>query len=219
MPYTRTIICLAASRRTGGFCYAGKDVQTQEWVRPISTRVSHEISGAERTLQSGLPARVLDVLQIEFDSPSPHRWQTENHIITATPWLSLGVATKAHADAFADAPQLLWENLHSTANGHFDELTEQRADGFQDSLRLIQVNDLVLSARIEGGGLYPARRALRARFSFLGTAYILKVTDPAYETPFRMRAVGEYHIGNATMCVSLSEPFNGMAFKLVAAIT
>jgi hypothetical protein len=132
--------------------------------------------------------------------------------------MTVGTATKADADAVADAPQVLWENLHSTANGHHDELTELRADAFPDSLRLIQVNDLVLSARIEGGGLYPARRALRARFSFLGMAYVLKVTDPAYETTFRMRAVGEYPVGNATMCVSLSEPFNGMAFKLVAAI-
>lgn len=218
MPYLLRLICLAASRRPGGYCYAGKNSASGEWVRPISVRATHEISHVERIAASGLPVRVLDLVDIEFDHAAPHRWQTENHVVTARKWNVVGRMTKAQVDQFSDHPDRLWENQFSTANGHFDELTEARADGFDTSLQLISVQDLVLSARMEGGGQWPAKRALRGRFTYGGVGYVLKVTDPAFETPYRMRDIGEYAIGNATLCVSLSEPFHGMAFKLIAAI-
>ena len=35
MAYTKTILCLAASRKHQGKCFAGKCIQTGEWIRPV----------------------------------------------------------------------------------------------------------------------------------------------------------------------------------------
>lgn len=40
---TKRIACLAASLKHGGFCYAGKDIATGEWVRPVSDDKGHAI--------------------------------------------------------------------------------------------------------------------------------------------------------------------------------
>ena len=66
MSYTKTILCLAASRKHGDYCFAGKDVNTGEWIRPVSNRPDEEISFAECTMPTGIQAGLLDILEIPF---------------------------------------------------------------------------------------------------------------------------------------------------------
>jgi len=56
MTYTKTILCLANSRKTSGRCIAGKEWNNGNpgsWFRPVSSRATHEISEEERRFQSG----------------------------------------------------------------------------------------------------------------------------------------------------------------------
>ena len=62
------------------------------------------------------------------------------------------------------------------------------------------------------------KRKVRARFSFNRELYQLSVTDPIVERRYLMGQDGEYYIGEAVLCISLGELYEGFAYKLVAAI-
>ena len=219
MPYTRRILCLAASRKHNGHCVAGKDTDTGEWVRPISARPGHEISYFERTYEGGGLVSVLDVMEVALIQPSPSEFQTENHLNNqAVRWRKLGVGTYADAAALLDAEQPLWINGPSSYNGLHDQVPEDEASELTDSLRLIRVPTLGLLVHSEGGVFAPAKRVVRAKFDFAGATYWLKLTDPLVEYELKQNADGEYSFENAIMCVSLGEVFNGNAYKLVASV-
>jgi len=219
MPYTRQIICLAASRKHLGYCYAGKDSGNGQWVRPVSARQGHEISDFERTLLSGARAAVLDVIEVSLLQPQPHTFQSENHLNNpAVRWQKVGTATYADAMALLDNEAPLWSNGPSSYNGLHDQIPEEEADGLQDSLRLIRVTDLNLLVHSEGGVYAPAKRAVRARFEFLGETYWLKLTDPVLDAELKQEPDGEHIIPEAILTVSLGETFNGFAYKLAASI-
>ena len=87
MAYTKTILCLAASRKHQGKCFAGKCIQTGEWIRAVSNRPDEEISAAERRLPNGAQAGLLDVLEVPMLQARPRGYQRENHLIDrANPW-------------------------------------------------------------------------------------------------------------------------------------
>ncbi len=71
MSYTKTIFCLAASRKHGGYCFAGKDIETGEWIRPVSNRPKEEISVVECTTPDGTQAKLLDILEIPLIRETP----------------------------------------------------------------------------------------------------------------------------------------------------
>jgi hypothetical protein len=48
--------------------------------------------------------------------------------------------------------------------------------------------------------------------------YLLAVTDPHVETVYMTKPDGDYPIGSAILCLSLSEPIHGFAFKLIATV-
>jgi hypothetical protein len=65
--YTKTIICLANSRKRSGRCVAGKEIVAGKiggWIRPISARPAGELSEGERRLDNGQEPKLLDVIQI-----------------------------------------------------------------------------------------------------------------------------------------------------------
>ena len=76
------IIILANSFRPGGYCMAGIDSRTGEWIRPIPRDGSRAIrmSVAEKI---GL----LDVVEIPFESGRPKdRYQRENRFVASWNW-------------------------------------------------------------------------------------------------------------------------------------
>lgn len=214
---TRRIACLAASLKHGGFCYAGKDIDNGEWVRPVSDDDTRAISAYYRVVGKGDPAKVGDVLEMDVGDHVPLDFQTENYEHVKKHWRRLGTFTAEHALELKDEPDSLWGRGRSTHYGVHDELSQAEASDYQFSLCLIEVYDLVVLAIDEG--YQKTRKRIRANFTYNGVEYRLRVTDPEYFD----HDFGNHKIGSALLCCSLAEPFewddgSKHCSKLVAAI-
>ena len=190
------------------------------WVRPVSARPSEEISEEERRYENGQNAQVLDVIYVPMFEPKAHRHQSENHLIDDKyNWEKVGSANWADVEGALDTVSgPLWINGHSTWNGLNDQVPEAKVDSLASSLYLIRPTNLQINVGIEGGVYGPAKRRVRASFSFDRLSYRLMVTDPVIERKYLAGQDGSSPVENAILCVSLGELFQGHAYKLVAAV-
>lgn len=198
---TKRIACLAASLKHGGFCYAGKDLATGEWVRPVSDDQGHAISAYYRVVGKNDPALVGDVLSMKLGDPVGENWQSENWQHVPEHWQRLDTLSFDQVLAMADRPTSVWGEGRSTRWGEHDELSETEAMTFDHSLLLIAVDDLTILCRDEGHEAEKVRT--RARFTYAQTSYCLSITDPAYFD----YELGEHPIGHALLCCSLAEAY------------
>jgi hypothetical protein len=223
--YTTTILCFANSWKRSGTCVAGRVLlETLEiggWMRPISSRPTHAISLAERRYADGSYADVLDLIEIRLTSHVPTMHQTENHLIDpSAEWRKIGAVTWGQVQVSLDTiPAALWVNGYSTAHGINDKVPLALLPGISDSLKLLSVPDFTVRVAYEPGYQgAPGRRRVRASFTLNGLTYRLAVTDPLVAQIYLNKPDGDYAIGPATLCLSLSEPEFGYAFKLVATV-
>jgi hypothetical protein len=221
MAYTRTIMCLAASRKHGGYCFAGKDLRTGEWIRPVSNRPGEEISDAERTMADGQRAGLLDVLEISFLCPVARDYQAENHLIDPTrKWKKNGQCSWEDVERLFDAHKgPLWLNGQQSWGYRNNRLRHSQAKEFDRSLLLIRPQKLTIGIGPKGGS-YPdaEKRLVKAHFSYNGLDYTLAVTDPVIDRRFKAGANRMTDMTGAVLCVSLGEVYKGDAYKLVAAV-
>ena len=223
MSYTKTILCLANSVKYGGRCVAGREASVRgfgSWIRPVSDRAGEEVSEAERCYAGGAEPRVGDLITIPLARPVPHDYQQENHLIEPnTRWVRTGVVRwSALQLAVDDLEGPLWVNGSSSFNGVNDRVLEATARKMASSLYLVHPRQLKLIARDEGGNDRPVKRRTRASFSLGGVPYELAVTDPEIQAKYSTLGLVESAVSEALLTVSLGEPFNGYAYKLVAAV-
>jgi hypothetical protein len=223
--YTRTIICLANSRKPpSGRCIAGKELggaRAGQWLRPVSARQSREVSEEERRYETGEKAQLLDIVTVPLNSHSPLGHQTENHILADDYyWTKVGTSTLDQVNAQIDPYDAnFWVHAESTYHGLNDKVSEQTAAGITSSLKLIATTNLKIRVLKEGGFEgRPSRKRVRAEFGYHNQTYILSLTDPEIEDHYLKQAEGVYPIGNVTLCISLVEPWNGYAFRVVASV-
>lgn len=222
MPYTKRILCLANSYKTGGRCIAGREVVQNGfagWIRPVSNRTHHEINGLEMRYKNGGSASVLDYVDIAFLSHQPHYFQTENHLIAPARWSHAGTANWAALQNAVDTVTgPLWHNGVSTYHGQNDKIEENLANQLNSSLMLIRPENARICVEDEHQYMGGYKRAVRAHFDYFGHSYIIKVTDPIALANYSPMDEGDYPLQNGLFCLSLGETYQGYAFKLVAAI-
>jgi hypothetical protein len=218
--YKKVILCLANSWKRGGSCVAGKvllNLAIGEWVRPISNRSTHEISDPEPRYQDGTLANVLDLIEVSLRTHTRSLHQTENHVIdSGQRWRKSGRGTWTQVQAALDAvPGALWLNGYSTNAGKNDKVPEDLLAQLGDSLKLLGVPDLTLHVAHEPGWQgAPGKRKVRGSFTLNGQNYHLAVTDPLVSSIYLQKTDGDYAIGAATLCISLSEPIDCRALRL-----
>jgi hypothetical protein len=85
MPESR-FLCLAVSRKLGGNCIAGIDIDSGKWIRPVGPYGSGELVGREITVKYTWPHRPrlmkpLDVVRLHLDKYVGNSGQPENWVL------------------------------------------------------------------------------------------------------------------------------------------
>ena len=209
MKYGKTIVCFANSRKTSGRCIAGKewhDGTPGEWVRPVSTRSTHEISEEERRYEDGRDTQLLDIILVPCESHQPLLHQRENHVIDpGYYWAPQGTLAWKDISGWLDHPDTLWGTGESSYAGLNNRVAIGREDG--SSLYLISVECLRLLVGRKASEYPDSKRAVRGEFSYQGSTYRMDVTDPTIERKYLGQADGQYDIANPVLCVSLGDSY------------
>lgn len=226
----RYMVVLAASRRDGGLCYAGKELLNVEtrsgrllhadvggWLRPVPPK-----GGALQARDMGLrwwrgPARPLDVVEITLQAPMPLSYQPENWVLGRRKPHRVATWPASDLEALCDQPATLWANGHSTSHGHWDCIPEGPGSCDGASLFLIPLSDPHFVVQPE----YRGKLKCRVGFRYRDSQYSLTVTDPACEAKLLPRGPGRYRFhtgGDLYACISLGAPFQGRHYKLAACI-
>jgi len=221
------IICLAKSRKIGGYCIAGKEINSGEWVRPTSTRTTEEISEIECKLSNGKEIQVLDIVKVPFTKHKPNKFQTENYLITSGyNWQYIDKFDYKNLERICDFPENLWvidDCLDcSSPYGKNDRIPENVGDNFDKSLYLITPDYLKIFIRTEYSETKYSKKRLRANFGYNKTDYVLAITDVSLEQYLLSREEAIYEIKNPKnrlyMCVSIGLPYERYCYKFVASI-
>ena len=220
---TKRIVCLANSRKLGGCCIAGKELlaggSPGPWVRPVSAREHEEVSLPESRCTDGSIPRVLDVIEVPVLGGKPRDYQQENWLLDPKcKWEKESSLPFDRLRQWADETDALWINGISTYQGLNDQVPEQQAETFRHSLLLIPVEDLALRVFAPGAEYGNSQKRVNGHFTYNDTEYRLRMTDNDYEYNYLQRPAGLYPIGRCFLTISLGEPYNGFAYKLIAAI-
>ncbi len=220
---TKRIVCLANSRKLGGCCIAGKELLADgspgPWFRPVSAREHEEVSLPESRCTDGSIPRVLDVIKVPVLGEKRKDYQQENWLLDPKrKWEKESTLPFDRLGQWADETGDLWINGISTYQGLNDQVPDEDAEAFRHSLCLIPVQDLALRVFAPGAGYGDSKKRVNGHFTYNGTEYRLRMTDNEYEYNYLQKPAGVYPIGRCFLTISLGEPYNGFAYKLIAAI-
>lgn len=219
------IVCLANSYKHENRCVAGISLTTKKWVRLIGTEVQGGLTRSQTCYSDGREARVLDVFEAEIGDECGSSYHPEDVIVMERTWNLC-----RRFDAPADSRFLLaCSNKQPTLmKGYSDRLFRLKASAasrwLEHSLELVHPEDLWWWIREDKG-----KRKNRAVFRVGGgrrTRYDLAVTDPEWLTRMQSFPPGIYphadffpdRVPTTFLTISLSEPFEGFHYKLVAGV-
>lgn len=208
---TKDIVILTKSTKRHGWCVAGIDAHSGEWVRLTSSdRWSHgALSNAHMTCEDGSACGILDCVRVEIlrENPVPH--QPENVLIDETrKFRKLGTWTFQQVLRLHPA-----EDVDAVYANTGKALNEAEMNGVDRSLVLIRTRWM----RINHYTDIPGKTKTKATFVMNENDWYrsMSVTDPDY------RGVpNETKVSPAYLVVSLPDaPFdNGLYYKFVAKI-
>ena len=228
-------LCLAVSRRVGGNCIAGIDLDTGKWIRPVRAGTDgalgdHEvivIDGETRLHRIMAPLDVLHVRVSKYvgDNAQPENWE---------------MAPVSYENAYLVLRRFDRQEDREKLNSYLDgsgQLLYNRGDSIPEadvssralthSLSLIRPERLHWKIR---GSRYSNKQQVRAEFLFHGAKYNLALTDPIWEAKCKRfdqgRCESYPHSSIAgkggeevLLTISLADlPWYGRHYKLVAAV-
>jgi hypothetical protein len=217
------IVCLANSYKHDHRCVAGISLVTKHWVRLVGRRVPGCLTLKETCYPDGRQAALMDVFEVELGEKCGSNCHPEDVYVTGKPWQPVRRFDEPRDAKFLAAyvskgPAIL--------QGYGDRVYGRKIEGtpVEKSLELIHPEDLWWWIREEAG-----KRKNRAIFRaghVVRTRYDLAVTDPVWLDQLKLLPAGIYPHAfffkakppSTFLSVSLSEPFEGFHYKLVAGV-
>ena len=217
------IVCLANSYKHDHRCVAGISLDTKQWVRLVGQTVPGCLTLKETCYPDGREAALLDVFEAELGERCGTNCHPEDVFVTSKPWRPLRRFDEPRDARFLSAyvskgPAIL--------QGYGDRVYGRKIEGtpVEKSLELIHAENLWWWIREEND-----KRKNRAIFRsghVVRACYDLAVTDPVWLEKLRPLPLGIYphaHFHDdkkmkTLLTVSLSEPFEGFHYKLVAGV-
>jgi hypothetical protein len=217
------VVCLANSYKHDHRCVAGISLVTKKWVRLVGRKVPGCLTLRETCYPDGREAALLDVIEVELGEKCGSNYHPEDVYVTEKPWQPI-----RRFDEHRDA-QFLASFVNkgpAILQGYGDRVYGRKIEGtpVEKSLELIHPENLWWWIREETG-----KRRNRAIFragNVVRACYDLAVTDPAWLDQLNLLPAGIHPhallLGGrplkTLLTVSLSEPFEGFHYKLVAGV-
>ncbi len=226
MTFSKTLICLANSRRNQNHCVAGKewaDAGPGQWIRPIHSEVHQEITTAEQAYEGGGCPTPGDLFRLTFERPYPDGNQTENHIIDQSEkWEAVRQASWAEIESCIDAGMdTIWTVGDSSAQGENDKILAKDRQSIRSSLMLVRPENFVLHVAKEYNP-YDGKEKWknRADFEFGNRQYRFVVTDTVMWSKYVERwEEADYELRDVIVCISMmGTNIDTDTTKLVAAV-
>ena len=119
------VICLANSKKLGGWCIAGLRTDGGGWVRPVADTGHGQLYPGHMKLPDGSQPKTLDLLRIPLKEPRPLRSQPENWLVSTEPWSLLArpapeAMLRELDTALVRGPDLLGTPNDSVAESYFE---------------------------------------------------------------------------------------------------
>jgi hypothetical protein len=217
------IVCLANSYKHDHRCVAGISLITKKWVRLVGQIVPGCLTVKETCYPDGREVALLDIFEAELGETCGSNCHPEDVYVTERPWQPV-----RRFDEPRDA-QFLAAYVNkgpSVLQGYGDRVYGRKIEGtpVEKSLELIHPENLWWWIREENG-----KRKNRAIFrsgNVVRACYDLAVTDPIWLNKLNSLPLGIYpHArvfdgkpAKTFLTLSLSEPFEGFHYKLVAGV-
>ncbi len=204
------MLCLAYSSKHSGRCVAGIDLNSGEWIRPVSAADDGTLTAAACTLDVGRPVRPLDVVRLHLKKHRPAPHQPENWVVDGGDWVLHDEWTVEDAAAHLDP---LLESGDTILGEHatYIRWEDIESEGVEASLGLVRV----LAPKFEVNPWH----SLRARFRRGHQHDDLSCTDLAPWASDARRSGGIAPNTEWYLTVSLAEPWekDNCCYKIVAA--
>ncbi len=212
-------------------CIAGREIIHNErgeiqwggWIRPVSDHDEGALGLDECRYSDGSNPKPLDIADIPLGAPENDQIQPENWFIRPNKrWTKTGEENVNIAKTLAEQPNNLWlEDDQKTDRVSPKSLARMER---RQSLYLIRPDSLHLQIETR---TWEGRRKKRVRgnFRYKGQTYDLGVTDPLIEQKYcpNFRNIPDgvirlKHDDKNLLCVSLAPLFQGLHYKVIAAI-
>ncbi len=224
-------LCLAVSRRDGGNCIAGIDLDSRAWIRPVNCKSTgafsdHELIAIENCTGKKRFLAPLDVIPLKLENHAGSNVQPENWEIQPSSYEApFTVSARFDRDACLAEFPLFLDKTDRLLHSHGNSISESEAKlkPLSHSLSLLRPNQLFWKV-VEGS--YAGKLQVRAEFRFGQTPYSLVVTDVDWEARVRPLGAGRYAhssieraTGDVFLTISLAAaPMHGYHYKLVAGV-
>jgi hypothetical protein len=227
------LLCLAVSRREGGNCIAGIDIDSKKWIRPINSRTRAAFADADLVVRDPVSGELrfmapLDLIAMNLESYAGTNSQPENWIVAPAsrenPYAVLRRCEFPKTTRFLRAHSDRSDRL---LHGPGDSVQESEfaTEMLSHSLSLVAPREVAW--RVSPNLKYSSRFQVRAYFRFGNFDYNLVVTDPVWEAKCCRLGLGMHtHAevagmqgGAVFLSISLAAvAFHGLHYKLVAGV-
>jgi hypothetical protein len=163
----KEIVLMTKSLKDRGYCVAGIDLQTKQWIRLVSSTDGDAI---EKEVLDNDKIQELDTIKVEVIKPTPHKCHTEDWLLDLT-----APIIKTGSLSLDQVIKLRPLDNNATLYGNTKgELTADEIKLQKHSLEMVSVSNVIFDTAMKGDG----RNHHHITFNYNGSKHDCSLTDP-----------------------------------------